>query len=114
MNVTKYKTINGSIIIASGETPVFVVPQSRVVLGSPANNHWRIYPNPGKNFITIDSLYDNSLISLINSSGQIIKSERSSNFRYTMALPNLVAGMYFIKIDDIYGTHSLPFIKTNR
>lgn len=113
MSLKKYKIINGSITLTATETPVFVTTKNAASVSN-SNNHYKLYPNPSNHFVMIDSLYNNSSISLINSSGQLIKTEKNSNTPYKMNLPNIVAGMYYIRIDDQSGTHYLPFVKTNQ
>lgn len=69
--------------------------------------NWKLFPNPAKTKITIESNYlkDNSVLQVFNVNGRLLfESPLSSNVSQTFNTDNLVSGLYLVKIN--YGNTS--------
>ncbi len=67
------------------------------------NSNYSVYPNPAENFITVAGpIKVNTRIEVFNSQGIAVNSitVKSEQDKIQMSVENLVAGAYFIKIDD--------------
>ena len=70
-----------------------------------------LYPNPASSFIQLKGVKDkNSTISIINLQGQLVKSDQISD-NDLIDITTIPSGYYFLKVEEKYGTHTLPFIK---
>ena len=119
MQVELLKTFKGKVILTATETPQFVVPFKKQSFFNnmpdailKANLQYKLYPNPSSNFIIIQNINYNAAITLFNESGQMIKETRSPGNEYKMDVSNIAAGVYFVRINDAEGEHTLPFIKS--
>lgn len=65
------------------------------------NNIIEIYPNPAKNFVTIDGLINNSNIQIIDALGKIVFSESNNSSKVTINTEMFNSGIYFVKIESI-------------
>jgi hypothetical protein len=84
-------------------TAAFTAPSA-----TPTQNYLQVYPNPSKSnasiYLRLPSETGNSLrAELLNASGQIIKtitlpSSKAASFRF--GLPQLTAGMYYVRVTD--------------
>jgi hypothetical protein len=121
MQVSRLKTNKGHITITVTETPVFVRPvkkestsgEPNITSNIPDTKSLKVYPNPGNDYVMIETPTDNMLISLINVQGKKIKEIKSSGNQYRMDISNIPSGIYFIRIDDQAGTNCIAFIKAN-
>lgn len=73
-----------------------------------SSNNVKIYPNPTKNFITIDcsnlNNVDGNSIKITNTLGQVVFNQLMNTQQYTVALNGLTGqGMYFVNIIDNQG-----------
>ncbi len=72
------------------------------------DNAFKIYPNPAKNYVLLDSYLisqsKNTIVKILDSNGRIVKQDLLTNDAlankktYQMDLDNLKSGVYFIKI----------------
>ncbi|WP_396166972.1 T9SS type A sorting domain-containing protein [Flavobacterium sp.] len=79
-----------------------------------SSNNVKIYPNPTKNFITIDcsnlTNVDGNSVKITNTLGQVVFNQLMNAQQYTVALNGLTGqGMYFANIIDAQG--NVIFIK---
>lgn len=68
-----------------------------------------VYPNPVKDFLNLRYLTNIKSISIINELGQNIKQIPES--RKQINVSDLHAGIYFIKIETVYGARVQKFVK---
>jgi hypothetical protein len=121
MQLSRLKTNKGHISITATETPVFVRPVIKksgteepvISTDSIQNKNLKVYPNPGSDYIIIETPSTTACISLINVQGKIIKEIKSSGNQYRMDISSVPSGIYFIKIVDQSGTTCTAFIKAN-
>lgn len=65
------------------------------------NNFVKIYPNPVKDFIVIDfENYDNFNISIVNISGQVLKTFKQQNNGEKICIKDIKSGIYIINIES--------------
>jgi hypothetical protein len=57
-----------------------------------------MYPNPAKDFVTIESAMD-AVVKIYSVNGQMLSQQNISEGINTIDLSNLNAGMYFISVD---------------
>ena len=121
MLLTRLKTNKGHITVTASETPVFVRPVTKVSTAevllitsdTAVNKNIKVYPNPATDYIMIETPANNSLISLINVQGKIIKEVKNTGYQFSMDISTIPSGIYFIRIDDQNGTNCTAFIKVN-
>ena len=58
-----------------------------------------MYPNPAKDFVTIESAKD-AVVKIYSVNGQMLSQQNISEGINTIDLSNLNAGMYFISVDE--------------
>ena len=65
-------------------------------------NNLMLYPNPGKDIVTISSNMDIREIKVIDVSGRLIKTINLSNpsKAYDLSIDYLPDGMYFLKVSE--------------
>lgn len=64
-------------------------------------NNFNVYPNPAKNFITIETkLSSEKTIYITNTLGQILQTIITSENTITINLNNFNSGVYFIRMED--------------
>ncbi|PCJ24513.1 MAG: hypothetical protein COA97_09705 [Flavobacteriales bacterium] len=94
-----------------GQTEDYAViiedPNSLVEFNS-IETQFLVYPNPASNFITIESIFNNTTIkslTIYNFVGQVVLySEQNRNDKKTtLSLPNYSKGFYFLKIETEKG-----------
>jgi hypothetical protein len=74
------------------------------------NNTIKIYPNPAKDFITIEnSDIILSKIEVLDLSGKIMLKQEDNSNKITIDISNLEKGTYFIKINDF--KENIKFVK---
>jgi hypothetical protein len=59
-----------------------------------------MYPNPAKNFITIDPKNRNSRLDIYSMSGQIVKTEMI-NSKVSVNISDLSTGIYMLRLIDL-------------
>lgn len=71
---------------------------------------YAVYPNPAQDFLIIhtEAVTDADFIQIINTSGQIVGTQKFSGNIYTDRLPS---GLYLLKILSSSGAYSFTFIK---
>ena len=62
------------------------------------SNNCRIYPNPTKDFITIDGSSKISAISILNQFGETLIIEKKAKPTYSIDLSTFNQGVYFLQI----------------
>ena len=72
------------------------------------NAHLKIYPNPVKSILTIELTntnlwYKQSIITIKNSLGQVIKTEELNNKQQQMDVGKLPYGIYFMEVTTLKG-----------
>jgi len=73
-----------------------------------------IYPNPAKDFMTIDLATDfteGATMHIINAFGEIVLTEKAISNSTTLKTENLPNGIYFIKVESKNGSTIKKFIK---
>lgn len=73
-----------------------------------------IYPNPAKDFMTIDLATDfteGATMHVINALGEIVLTEKAISNSTTLKTENLPNGIYFIKVESKNGSTIKKFIK---
>jgi hypothetical protein len=68
------------------------------------NKEFKVYPNPAKDFVTIESLESNSTnfdIQFFSSDGILVKSLKSGE-NNTINLSDLLPGLYYLRISDTF------------
>jgi hypothetical protein len=70
----------------------------------PYNAQAIIFPNPAADFLTLDKIEPNSMITLITSLGQEIRKETAKTGTWTMNLDGLPSGFYTVSITTKNGT----------
>lgn len=74
----------------------------------------KIYPNPIKNNLNIESKTALSLITIYNTIGKKIKSEKTNQLKLTLNLSGIANGIYILNITDTQGNKTTrKLIKTN-
>jgi hypothetical protein len=64
------------------------------------NNTLFVYPNPATNFVTVKSAKELGTIVLINSLGQTVYKESTSNIQQCIDIGHLPAGIYVLHVQD--------------
>ena len=59
-----------------------------------------IFPNPAKEFISINHLNENSLITITDLSGRVVKQTRSLNTNQIISTSDLNDGVYMIAVQN--------------
>jgi hypothetical protein len=65
-----------------------------------ATDNIRVYPNPVKDVLTIETEYLNSRITIYNSIGKVVMEHKADNNLIRLNVKNLDAGIYLIRIED--------------
>ncbi|MGC4059273.1 MAG: T9SS type A sorting domain-containing protein [Chitinophagaceae bacterium] len=65
----------------------------------------RIYPNPAQDFVMIDGMREPTQVSLINTLGQLVVNEHTSDQSYSVSLSGLPAGIYLLQLNTASGQH---------
>jgi hypothetical protein len=60
----------------------------------------KIYPNPARDKVQLTGVKAGAFIQLFNSSGQLVKQARSEGESFTLDLPELTPGLFWIRIVD--------------
>ena len=66
---------------------------------SELSSYLRMYPNPAKDFVTIESAMD-AVVKIYSVNGQMLSQQNISEGISTIDLSNLNAGMYFISVNE--------------
>ena len=72
---------------------------------------YKIYPNPTSNFIYINNLEFNDLISIHNLVGQLVYSNKGNSHNKTIDLSELDSGIYLLKISNNNTSFTYRIIK---
>jgi len=70
----------------------------------------KVYPNPAKDFITVDTPDTVSQILIANSIGQIVKSVNSKQKSEKIDVSDLNDGLYFVKVETTSGIEIVKII----
>jgi hypothetical protein len=76
-------------------------PRDRVNIVNPSLNDLAIvvYPNPAKEFVTISSVPEGAIVSVLDLSGRVLQSRQAESDQVTLNL-NLKSGIYFIQVKN--------------
>ena len=88
IDILEEVSINQLITVIEGET---------TSINKNSANSIAVYPNPANCYVNITDV-DNSLISICNSNGRVLKTFESSSQNCRVNVSNLASGVYFIKI----------------
>lgn len=75
-----------------------------------------IYPNPAKDFFTLDlgeNLLENVLVEIISSTGQSVLKEQAKYRKQSFSLKNYLRGTYFVKITTKEGSSTTKIVVMN-
>lgn len=72
---------------------------------------YKIYPNPTSNYIYIDNIEFNDLISIYNIVGQLVYYDNSNGSEKTIDLTKLDSGIYLLKISNNNNSFTYRIIK---
>jgi len=89
-----------------GPTP----PPTTSAIGDLATSQNVLYPNPTKQFVTIQNNSDFIAYSLYDMNGRLIATEKLQNSQNTINVQSLNNGVYFVKLENLKGekiTHKL-------
>jgi len=92
---------DGNLDVAFGKDPVYIAFNVNLLFKisdvneNVVNENIKIYPNPIKNFLEIESP-QNSLIEICNSQGQIIKKISTTNLKTSVDLSAFTNGLYIL------------------
>lgn len=80
---------------------------------APANNDFRIFPNPATNVITVSTpqFNEEATLNLYSGMGKLIKSTQSNLSNTKIDVSDLASGLYFIELKVLNNTNTLRFIK---
>ncbi|MCE3077209.1 T9SS type A sorting domain-containing protein [Chryseobacterium gwangjuense] len=99
------KSNDGDVSGNHGDHDVWLVKlsSSKTTLNTHENNsknNISIYPNPAKDFVTIDHLPNEATISIHDMSGRKIFSKKHAETKVSMNTSQLTSGTYIIQIND--------------
>ena len=83
---------------------VSIATASSVGINSASTNNYKVYPNPAKNSIRVESNQIINKIRIVNMLGQEVYSEILANNNTQINVSNLQSGIYFVSIETIDGT----------
>ncbi|HYD22913.1 MAG TPA: T9SS type A sorting domain-containing protein [Flavipsychrobacter sp.] len=95
-----YKMDNTECGLSEMNTTLYYLSTTNLLA---ADQEIKIFPNPARDFITIEAPYAKCKLHIFNSIGQVVKSEWLTDIRATIHVQNLVNGMYYIKLEDEAG-----------
>ena len=73
----------------------------------------KLYPNPAKNFVTIEGLNasGSTTFSVINVQGQVVAKATATGSIYTLNIQQLATGTYYLRIEAGNKAMMLKFVK---
>jgi hypothetical protein len=71
---------------------------------------WLVYPNPTEDVLNIE-LPEQATISIYNSSGQLIQTQKANGMPYTMSMAGYATGQYLLKVEVDNSQHTYRIIK---
>lgn len=77
---------------------------------SAINNHFKIFPNPTKNLLSINSNKEIAEVEVFNVKGQFLKVQKNEYEEFKMSIAELQNGLYFLKIKFKDGSELLEKI----
>ena len=99
-----YYALDRVIIFGSETPPPDKVPEYQ-------STGIRVYPNPVKDYVTLDGLSRGARVTVINTKGQIISKNIAGSSKLEMNLENLESGLYLMKVEFDGKVQSSRFIK---
>ena len=67
----------------------------------------RVFPNPTHGYLSITGLPSAGSVQVYNELGQMVFDRRINRSAVTLGLPDLTAGLYFLKVRTVHGSKSL-------
>lgn len=74
-----------------------------------SENSFSVYPNPADNYLIIDGIYTDEMVSIMDISGKLIMNTKSNGNNIDISALN--AGLYIISINQNNNIHYTKFIK---
>ncbi len=108
---------NGNIWLGTSYSGVVVFNENGITTGldnniSVSSNDFKVYPNPAKDFISIDGLQAGTL-EIFNSAGVIVKQSKEQSTLTRVDISNLPDGIYSIRAMTKDKVATKKFIKKN-
>lgn len=102
-----------TVNVLSSATSYKVTGINAEELGNEAPTSISVYPNPAESRITVkvNCNLSNSLVSIFNSTGALVKTEYMSSDEKEINISELPAGIYIIKVDDSKEPFISRFVK---
>lgn len=94
------KATDGSIAAAFGPEGISNPVETNLAINLDENNLLKVYPNPAKNHFNIKYSGAPFVVSIFNSSGMQILSEKSNSESLTIDVAQFRRGLYLIRIQD--------------
>jgi hypothetical protein len=70
-----------------------------------------MYPNPVTNYLTINTTGQILKLNFMDITGKIVKTLEVNSNEVTADISNLSSGIYFVKVEDEFGTKYSKLIK---
>ena len=104
-------SLDALVMLINANRPLVQLTINTLGINEPTNSIFRLYPNPTKDFLFLDSETNITKYSIYNTNGQIIKGQDFQISCEEINVTDLSPGIYYIKISSEEKTEVLKWIK---